>query len=347
MQIMDHVGSSYFREDLRRLTVCKQWFSFARTACFKELQLSQKTLHRWLSSWDILRSSLLVEDSLEILDLELKGFEDWDSVSEPESHSQDVDAFETSTWDGDLGRKVRAAWTTLLNTELATLASIVQVSRRLRIMRIQASSERHPLIPHLPRRDYLSASSIRTFLSVRNLTVLDLDLCGTLLVPGRGHDDENDFHVCMSIGALLTTLRRLRLRMRSICADVLKPQHHDTSLRLSEVLINLSLSNESPMTTSAAHAARCGSTGGEFLKLKAEIEDQAEALVARMTAPKKIRILTHSLPHFEMRSLDVLTGKCTILADGMAWEDEGKTVEDDSDSESEIMDDGSSTSSDE
>jgi len=330
---MDHVGSSYFREDLGRLTVCKRWFGFARTACFKDLQLSQKTLRRLLSSRDVGRSLLLIKDSLEILDLELKGFEDWSSIPEPQSYPRNGNALDASSW------------ATVLDNGLAQLAIIAKESRKLRIIRIQASSENHPLLPHLPRRDYLSLSTIRALLSVKNLMVLELDLCGTFLIPRQEHRD--GFHVCTSISALLTTLRRLRLRMRSICADVLRLQHHDTSLRLSEVLINLSLSNESPMTTSAAHSTRCGSTGGGFLKLKADIEDQAEALAAHMASPKIIRILTHSLPQLEMRSLDVLTGKCMILADDMAWEDDGKTVEDDSDLESEILDDGFSTSSDE
>lgn len=341
---MDDVGSSYFREDLRRLTVCKHWFRFARTTCFKDLQLSQNTLRRLLSSSGVGRSLLLVKDSLENLDLKLKGFEDWSSIPVPQSYPQEANALDASSRDGDL-RALLAAWTAALDNDLAQLAIATKESRKLRIIRIQALSERHPLLPHLPRRDYLSLSTMRALLSVENLAVLELDLCGTLLVPRQDHRD--DHHVCTSIGALLITLRRLRLRMRSNCTDVLKPQHHGTSLRLSEVLINLSLSNESPMTTSAAHSTRCGPTSEGFLRLKADIEDQAEVLAAHMMSPKFVRILTHSLPQLEMRSLDVLTGKCMKLADDMAWEDDGKTVEDVSDSESEILDDGFSTSSDE
>ncbi|KAI0003583.1 hypothetical protein F4779DRAFT_601457 [Xylariaceae sp. FL0662B] len=345
MQVMGYVGSSYFRQDSGRLTVCKQWFIFACIACFKDLQLSQQTLRRLMSSQDVEGSLLLVKDNLAILDLELKGFEDWISIPEPQSYPQDADTLDASFWDGDLGRLVLADWTTVLDSDLAQLAVTVKKSPSLRMMRIRASSERHPLFPHLPRRDYLSLSTIGVLLSVENLTVLELDLCGTRLVPRQEHGD--DFHICTSISALLTTLRRLRLRMRSICADVLRPQRDDTSLRLSEVLINLSLSNESPMTTSAAHSIRCGSTGGGFYQLKEDIEKQAEALATRMVSPKTIRILTHSLPQIEMQSLDILTGKCMILTNDKAWEDDGKTVEDDSDSESEILDGGFSTSSDE
>jgi hypothetical protein len=49
-------------------------------------------------------------------------------------------------------------------------------------------------------------------------------------------------HLCPSIGALLRTLQILRLRMCSICPDVLKTRGPDTKLRLSTVAINLGLS---------------------------------------------------------------------------------------------------------
>lgn len=344
IQVMNHVGSYYFRENLERLTVCKEWFRFAHTACFRDLQLSQNTLRRLLSFPDVRRSLVLVQDSLEILNLKLTGFEDWGSIQEPQIYPQDANALYASSQDGDLGRASLTTWTTVLDNDLAQLAITAKKSPKLRIIRVQALSERHPLLPRLPRRDYLSLSAIRTLLSVENLVVLELDLCGTLLTPREEYGD--DFHVCTSISALLTTLRRLRIRMRSVCADVLRPQHHGASLRLSEVLVNLSLSNESSMITSATHSTPCGSKSGRFLKLKADIEDQAEALIPHMVSPKIIRILTHSLPQLEMRSLDVLTGKCMKLADDMDWEDDGKTVDDMSDSESEILDDGFSTSSD-
>ncbi|KAK3063860.1 hypothetical protein LTS18_012179 [Coniosporium uncinatum] len=186
---------------------------------------------------------------------------------------------------------------------------------------------------------------MRALLSAENLTVLELDLCGTRLTLQQDHGDDD--HICGNIAALLPTLRRLSLPLRNICPDVLKCQPYAASLRLSEVLVNLSLSRESPLTTSAAHSTRCGSTGEGLLELEADIQDQAKALAAQMTSPKIVRILTHTLPKIEMRSLDVLTGKLMDLTDEMAWDDDGKTVEEDSDPEPEIDTDDFSTSSDE
>jgi hypothetical protein len=281
----------------------------------------------------------LVKDSVETLDLDLKGFEDWDSIPLSRHDSRAVNVLNVSTWNGAHGRAVRASWTTELNNDLLYLATIIKQSRKLRILRIQATSELHPLLHLLERRDYLFLSTIRVFLSASNLTSLELDLCGTQLIPHQSQEHSEGFHVCTSIAALLTTLRRLRLRMRSICANVLKTRQHSTNLRLNEMLINLSLSNKSPLTTSAAHATCCGSSTGGFLQLKADMEKQAQVLVAQMAAPTIVRILTHVLPSIEMRAFDVLTSRNVTLSEGAEWDDDGEAIEDQvSDEESEISD---------
>ncbi|KAF1979311.1 hypothetical protein BU23DRAFT_576932 [Bimuria novae-zelandiae CBS 107.79] len=262
IQIFDYVGSYYFRSDLSRLTVCKQWSKFAHTTCFRDFYVTQKTLRRLLSSPYVESSLPLVKDS---------------------------------------GRAVRAAWTTELNNDLLYLATIIKQSRKLRILRILR-------IQATKRRDYLFLSTIRAFLSASNLTSIKLDLCGTRLIPHQSQEHGEGFHVCTSIAApyYATT----------------------TNLRLNEMLINLSLSNESPLTTSAAHATCCGSSPGGFLQLKADMEKQAQDLVAQMAAPKIVRILTHALPSIEMRAFDVLTGRNVTLSEGAEWDDDGEAIED-------------------
>lgn len=336
IQIFDYIGSSYFRSDLSRLTVCKQWSKFAYTACFQDFYVTQKTLRRLLSSPYVELSLPLVKDSVGTLDLDLKGFEDWDSIPVSQHDSRAVNVL--NVWNGAHGRAVRAAWTRELNNDLFYLANIIKQSRKLRILRIQATSELHPLLHLLERRDYLFGSTVRAFLSASNIASLELDLCGTQLIPHQSQEHGEGFHVCTTIAALLTTLRRLRLRMRSICADILKPQQYSTNLRLNEILINLSLSNESPLSTSAVHATCCSSSGG-LVQLKADIEKQAQDLIAQMAAPKIVRILTHTLPSIKMRAFDVLTGRNITLSEGAEWDDDGEAIEDEvSDEESEISD---------
>ncbi|KAL9568987.1 hypothetical protein ACKAV7_006854 [Fusarium commune] len=126
--------------------------------------------------------------------------------------------------------------------------------------------------------------------------------------------------------------------MRRICPDVLKTQDLDSTLHLSTVVINLSLLTDQPSITSAAHAKPCGSQGGGLIQLRADVREQAEALVTRMASPQTMRILTHTLPQFDTRSLDVLTGKTMKLDDDTAWEDDGKTIQEDSEPEPELLD---------
>jgi hypothetical protein len=97
-QIMNDVGSSYFREDLGRLTICKQWFSFARTAYFKDFQLCQKSLRSLLSSRDVGKSLLLISDSVETLDLELEGLRNGSSERRPQSYPQDANVPDDSNF---------------------------------------------------------------------------------------------------------------------------------------------------------------------------------------------------------------------------------------------------------
>ncbi|KAL2194381.1 hypothetical protein P885DRAFT_71445 [Corynascus similis CBS 632.67] len=274
-QTFDEIGSSFFHEDLGRLTVCKQWFEFALPTYLKCITLSQKTLRKY---------------------------------------TQDSNALMVAAWSEAPRNNLIKKSITALNKDLDQLAIITQ---------------------HV--EDYLPLPTMQALLLVENLRVLVLDLsAGFLNWAGQ---QGNGRHICPAIGALLCTLRTLHLRMRSICPDVLIPRDPNISLQLSEVVINLSLTEELPGITSAAHSKRCGSQGGGLFQLKADLCEQAEALTTQMAFPKVMRILTHSLPQFETNSLDVLTGKTMILENGSAWDEDGKTVEEDSEAESEIISD--------
>ncbi|EEP77850.1 predicted protein [Uncinocarpus reesii 1704] len=317
IQIFDDVGSAYFRSDPSRLTVCKQWSIYARSACFRDLHLTQKTLRRLLSTPCEETWLPFIKDSVIALDLELKGFEDWGLTSDkPEA-----------TWNSAQGHAIRDAWTSgVLNDDISHLVRITKQSRKLRHLRIHATSEAHPEFYLQDRRDYLFTSTIRGFLSLSNLASLQLDLCGTRPMPSRTGER---FHICTDIAALLPTLQRLRLRMREICPNALKLEQPSTDLRLDEVLVNLSLSHDSPRITSATHAARCGSSPGVgFLQLKADMQQQAKELVAQMASPKRVRVLTHARLNIELEAFDVLTGKNLALGECADWDAAGEVIED-------------------
>lgn len=232
------------------------------------------------------------------MDLKLKGFEDWDAVH-------------ITTWDSPHGHEIRSDWTTELDNDMLRLAEAVKNSRNLRSLRIIATAEMCSSIIFSPRRVYLYTFTIRPFLSTHSLATLELDFAGTQLI--QSEDEGQDLHVCMDIAALLTTLVCLRLRMRSICADALKPVQHAKNLHLNEVLVNLSLADEVPLISSATHATCCHTPSPGFLQLKHDIQEQAQVLVTQMATPKMVRLLNHRLLISEMEMFDILTGETTVL----------------------------------
>jgi hypothetical protein len=233
-----------------------------------------------------------------------------------------------------------ATWVKAQKDDLRKLAIIVQQSNRLHTLRIRAQ-ESPSLLGSLSEQDYLPPPTIQAFLSAENLHVLSLDLSRSF--QDRPRQQGSGTHICPAIGAALRTLQSIQIRLPSICSDIIKPPDPNESLRLSVVVINLSLSSNLPGITSAAHSKRCGSVAGGLLQLQAEIQNQAQALIAQMTSPQTMRILTHSLPQFEKRSFDVLTGKTMILDDDMAWNEDGRIVVEDSEPESDFSDDESVT----
>ncbi|USP80490.1 hypothetical protein yc1106_07764 [Curvularia clavata] len=318
--IFEYVGSQSFRSELTRLMVCKQWYAFARTAYFHDLRITTKILRRLLASPYAETNLARIQKNAVRMELEFQGFEDWDSF-----HASSYDLPEVS-WHVTYGRVERLAWTPEFNNDLLRLAKTVKKSQKLRCLRIQAITELHENTLLEERRHYLFTWAIRPFLSKNALTTLDLDLVGTELV--QGGKDGQEFHACVSIAALLTTLLRLRLRMRRICANVLNTGGPDKKLRLNEVIINLSLANESPLVSSFSHAKCCNTSSSGLPQLQHALEEQAGVLVTQMENPMMVRILRQEgRMGRKMQAFDVLTGKTIVFEDGTEWDGEGKIIE--------------------
>lgn len=333
--IFDQISPSFFHEDLGRLTICKQWFEFAHPASLKCITLSQEALRSLVTS-ELMKNPSPLQYNLETLKIEFTTSRFFTSTHKVQTHAERYGDMLATITDATVRDSPVLPEMVKLENDFVQLATLARKSPQLHTLCIRVWSYPSPFPANYPV-DIVPRSAIQAFLSAENLTVLVLDVPGTPVnIAGL---QGNNNHICPAIGALLHTLRSLHVRMPCICPEVLKPQDSNDSLRLSVVIVNLSLTTNLPEITSAAHSKRCSSPSGGLLQLKAEIQEQAEALATRMESPKTIRILTHSLPRIETQSLDVLTGKITILDDDMAWDEDGKTVEEDSEPESELLDD--------
>lgn len=318
LQVMEHLGSSFFHSDLRRLTICKYWYYLACKVFWGDIKFSAQKLDRFILSPNVTTQLERFGYNLKSLTLELFGIEEWDEALEP-YEGLDSDPRGSIRLDLASYRKLLFKWTNIVNTNICQLVGFMQNCNSLRELRFTAFSEEYPLIPMLPRRDYLFANTLSRVLSLKNLTVLEIDSCGSGFLSG------DNSHICASIRSVLPQLHRLRLRLCEICPVALRCLNESTSLRLKDVVVNLSLQHEPSVKTSGTHAKRCNSTIGEFMELKSDMEGQLHVLLGQMSCPRKVRLLYQFLPDLDLRSLDVITGKVMTLTDDMAWEDDGQT----------------------
>ncbi|PVI05111.1 hypothetical protein DM02DRAFT_668576 [Periconia macrospinosa] len=330
-QIFEFVGSAYFRSSWKHLAICKEWSNYAIVACYRDFYVTPKKLARLrhIDSRYTWEGLFRIRNNAKSLEVELNE-EDGDQLKILYSQGHGGGRFTRY--------QRRHDWAVRTDSHLSRLASVVGQSRKLRTLRILATPSSRFIYYHGESEyyDFLFPNTLKSFLlSANHLTTLDLDLSESELVylvnaPRR----LDDYHICSRIAELLTTLEKLRLRMRSICPELLRVPPHKTGLRLREVLINLSLRTHQPLMLvllTASHACHCKHfprTGNRLLK--EDMEKQAQELVTHMAAPKMVRILSHETPASKMRAFDAMTGKYIMLGEDtecQGWDEPGEVIE--------------------
>lgn len=217
------------------------------------------------------------------------------------------------------------SWTFQLNGCLTTLASILQQSTRLQSLRIEARPARHDPLLGLQRRNYLMALPLASLVSISHLTCLDIDTAGTHLI---GQSNTSRIHLCDKIRTILSTFRRLRCRLGSICPHIFDVSGKGPLLSLEDVVINLSLSEISGSATSYRYPSRCVCVPGDsFPQSKADMEFHVREVVHEMNNPQIARIVSHTFPGLDMRLFDSTTGRQMVLSSAAPWDANGEEVE--------------------
>ncbi|KAG7285440.1 hypothetical protein NEMBOFW57_010067 [Staphylotrichum longicolle] len=248
--ILNYLGAQFFRQDTRRLTVSKSWYGLAWKVLLRDLQFTARSLRQFTHDHALLTQSQPYITTVKIY-LE----------ATPRSPAQ-------SRTDQITNPSPSDEWSQTA-TSLTRLSTTLHRGPALRSLTLRARALDLP-----QHREYLTATSLCTLLcfppaSVFHLTTLDIDTATSHIhqssSPLEDDDGSNDgdTHLCHAINTLLVSspsLRRLRCRMESVCPALLAPPasagaplHH----HLEEVIVNLSLAENSETVVSWRHARGC------------------------------------------------------------------------------------------
>lgn len=315
LHILALLGSAFFRQDAGRLLVSKWWYQIAWPVLLRDLDFSAESLQNFVLASKREGMIDLIQDHVVTVNLGLDGFEDWHAARH-DTEKSGIDLHVVDTW------------TFELNSSLAALASMLRRCTRLQSLKLAARPERYDPRTGLARRDYLKVLPLAGLVSIGHLTCLEIDTAGTHLL-GESNTPRTYLHLCDVISTALSTLRRLRCRISTICPHILDAPENDPLLRLEDVVINLSLSEISSSDTSYRYPSRCGHIvpGNSFRRLKASMESQARELVRVMNNPRLVRIVSHTFPGLQMHSFDAITGRNMVLASAAPWDADGEEVE--------------------
>ncbi|KAH8651372.1 hypothetical protein BX600DRAFT_441800 [Xylariales sp. PMI_506] len=320
LRVLGYLGQAFFRQDLRRLTVCRQWYDLAWQIFIQHLNLTATSVKRFARDGSFLARS---KPYVYSLDVSIGLQENPRGNGRDENGPTEVAHQDFSAIFVDIERE-----TAELNTSIASLAAGLQGSTRLRSLKLKARMQQ--------LHGFLMIEPLVNLLEVGHLTSLVFDTAGSW--PIRGPDGKHDLHICQVINLLLPSLHTLRCRMDYVCEDLLDrrsffadeglQEHASSPLHLIEVIINLSLFDLSDNVPIYRYPGRCVSISGErFSHLRDNIENQARILVAQCRKPPRmVRVISHELPSLKVHAYDAVTEQRVLLKMGDHWDADGEVV---------------------
>lgn len=308
--VIRYLGLEFFRQDIRRLTVFKQWYACAWQLLAKDLHLTPGAITR-LAGEEI-ATLVRIQPYVKTAALVFEG------------RSPSGENVENAALNGDASSTLE--WSARLNTALTTVAAQLKQCPKLRHLRVKAEPECNDLslLRISMGQGYLMPKPVDDFLSLRHLTSLEFDIAGSF---PQGPTDNGSVHFCASINLLLPSLRRLHCRMNAVCETLLERPKNDSPLQLEEIIVNLSLSELSSTSTSCRFPKRCQPVPGEsFTQLRQSIERQASTLALGLDSPRIVRVITHRIPSLSIEAFDAITGQRLGLENNMQWDADGEVV---------------------
>lgn len=299
--ILEHLPASFFQQNLARLTLSRRWYSLAFPIYYPRIELTPRVIsrlvHRKSKALDKARAQL--RKSLRCANIVIPGVK----TSDPDSLWPNV-ANSHGRWNHDT-----VAATTSFNTtrNLCRLYLLLHECRELRTVRFTAAWQNHAWRADPLQPSYLCLHSLEPYVTLMtHVTSLDLDLCGTDVVNAAGETA----HFCDHLRQLLSRLRTLRLRMRSICHVALLPLE-GRDVTLGELSVNLYLGRVSDNNPKLNSSRRC--TDGEPRRWDSpmnELRVRMRKLVKQMAEPRKAEMV-HLAPSGEVHAWDASADACS------------------------------------
>ncbi|KAK4112797.1 hypothetical protein N656DRAFT_836830 [Canariomyces notabilis] len=276
LHTFEYLGSAFFREDLSRLTISRRWYDFAWPTLVRNLELTSKSLVKFLDNNAIIRHSRPYIAGVSVYLYRPLGAPPAYAIF---PRSQDVQS-------------------------ACTLAAVLHQCPGLRRLKLC-------LEPYCVDDD-LMVKPLTDFLSIRHITSLEFDVSGWPAACSR----KINVHLCKTINLLLPSLRRLRCRMDWVCERLLRaPEDAKTPLHLEELIVNLSIPELYDNDYIGYIPRHCtwrpghGTHRSAYNALKATMESAAAAIASRLKGPRMVRVISHVLPSYDISAFDAITGR--------------------------------------
>lgn len=308
--IFEFLGPEFFRQDIRLLTISKQWYAHAWRALVKDLRLTVRTVQQFARNGSASLAEIRPHVNTVILSF---------GGDVPRRSHDDESA------DGDTESRDASVWSDGLYTALAALAAQLQESPRLRHLGFKWEPENPGAFSPRVQKVSRVPAALNQFFTLRQLTSLEFDMANSQsLLQGRS----GGVHYCVSINSLLPSLRRLRCRMACVCDALLKPPEDGRSLQLNELIVNLCVAKFKGPAGWFRTCDRCP-FAGEYMDVKEDLKEAASKLVRSMSNPQMVRIVWHRREPYRVYAFDAITRQRLRLHDNTRWDADGTVLEED------------------
>ncbi|KAK3077359.1 hypothetical protein LTS18_010486 [Coniosporium uncinatum] len=215
LDIFRFVGATFFQDNISCLTICKRWHDLASEILTSEVQLTHCNIFRFPPRCS--RINALLHANLTSISIRFVGL-----------GNVPLDQLSGDASQEDLALK--------LKHHLEALATGLIKYRSLSTLCFQVIDEISDSSYGIPMVEYVQRSPLEALLSAP--THLGLT---TLVLDTAGCEKEDGDHLCPLVARKLSTLRTLRVTLRHMCDELLRPDSSMSGLPLRELLLDFVL----------------------------------------------------------------------------------------------------------